>query len=394
MLKCQGLILTPIKLSILIIILVTWITIINLKLQIFQIIIYIIWKKNLNLDNFNYNFCSHNFKGNNNIKYKNIILPNNKTELNTENIFNKIGIYNIKYINDRKNDNIEKEKNEIILKTFRTLYSTDNKINSSIKINYNNKTQLNYNIKLYEEGITKNIENKNEIKNYNDLNNSSNNNSLNRSNIKDITKEMKISKNTSIEEINKLKGDLEKLNSNIKNLESNTKELISTNNNLEIEYNDLKLSKEKSDNVIIQLNNKIKEENEFLGKIIKDKDILNNKLNKDLINTNEEKNKLKKEIDKLKNGKKDNNDKNGIENLKNQIKNLNLKINEIEKEKQNLKEELNDAKNKLGKNKMFDGKINDFEEFVKLFNIIIKDYNPEEKEKKEALEKIKILLNK
>ena len=43
---------------------------------------------------------------------------------------------------------------------------------------------------------------------------------------------------------------------------------------------------------------------------------------------------------------------------------------------------------------MFDGKINDFEEFVKLFNIIIKDNNFEEKEKKDALEKIKILLNK
>ena len=113
------------------------------------------YKKNLNLDNINYNYHTRNILWSIRVKNNSKIPLNKNEELYSEDIVNKKGIYNIKYINDKKNETIEQENNEIILKTFRALYSTDNKKNTSRRIVYNNtKPKINYNIKHYEEEST------------------------------------------------------------------------------------------------------------------------------------------------------------------------------------------------------------------------------------------------
>ena len=136
------------------------------------------YKKNLNLDNINYNYHTRNFLGSNRIKNNNKIPLNKNEEIYSEDIVNKKGIYNIKYINDKKNETIEHENNEIILKTFRALYSTDNKKKTSRRIIYNNaKPKINYNIKFYEEEkSTKKKEKESQNKESNGIKDNSNEN--------------------------------------------------------------------------------------------------------------------------------------------------------------------------------------------------------------------------
>ena len=54
-----------------------------------------------------------------------------------------------------------------------------------------------------------------------------------------------------------------------------------------------------------------------------------------------------------------------------------------------LKEDLKNMKAKLDDFETFGGKIKDYNEFIKLFNICMKDYKPKKKEQKEALEKLR-----
>jgi hypothetical protein len=59
-----------------------------------------------------------------------------------------------------------------------------------------------------------------------------------------------------------------------------------------------------------------------------------------------------------------------------------------------MKEDQKNMKAKLAGFETFGGKIKDYNEFIKLFNIILKDYKPKKKEQKEALAKLKEHLKK
>ena len=59
-----------------------------------------------------------------------------------------------------------------------------------------------------------------------------------------------------------------------------------------------------------------------------------------------------------------------------------------------LKDEYKQMKAKLENFETFGGKIQDYNEFIKLFNICLKDYKPKKKEQKEALEKLREHLKK
>ena len=59
-----------------------------------------------------------------------------------------------------------------------------------------------------------------------------------------------------------------------------------------------------------------------------------------------------------------------------------------------LKEDHKNMKAKLANFETFGGKIKDYNEFIKLFNICLKDYKPKKKEQKEALAKLKEHLKK
>ena len=50
-------------------------------------------------------------------------------------------------------------------------------------------------------------------------------------------------------------------------------------------------------------------------------------------------------------------------------------------------------KNKLNDYQTFEGKIDNYDEFVKLFEILFNNYNPENNGQKEALDKLKKFLN-
>ena len=59
-----------------------------------------------------------------------------------------------------------------------------------------------------------------------------------------------------------------------------------------------------------------------------------------------------------------------------------------------LKEDHKNMKAKLAEFETFGGKIKNYNEFIKMFNICLKDYKPKKKEQKEALEKLKEHLKK
>ena len=59
-----------------------------------------------------------------------------------------------------------------------------------------------------------------------------------------------------------------------------------------------------------------------------------------------------------------------------------------------MKEDQKNMKAKLAGFETFGGKIKDYNEFIKLFNLILKDYKPKKKEQKEALAKLKEHLKK
>ena len=59
-----------------------------------------------------------------------------------------------------------------------------------------------------------------------------------------------------------------------------------------------------------------------------------------------------------------------------------------------LKEDNKNLKKKLTDFETFGGKIGDYNEFIRLFNIAIKNYKPKNKEQKEALEQLKTHLKK
>ena len=59
-----------------------------------------------------------------------------------------------------------------------------------------------------------------------------------------------------------------------------------------------------------------------------------------------------------------------------------------------LKEDNKKLKKKLTDFETFGGKIGDYNEFIRLFNIAVKNYKPKNKEQKEALEKLKENLKK
>ena len=59
-----------------------------------------------------------------------------------------------------------------------------------------------------------------------------------------------------------------------------------------------------------------------------------------------------------------------------------------------LKEDHKNMKAKLANFETFGGKIKDYNEFIKLFNICLKDYKPKKKEQKEALAKLREHLKK
>ena len=59
-----------------------------------------------------------------------------------------------------------------------------------------------------------------------------------------------------------------------------------------------------------------------------------------------------------------------------------------------LKEDIKSLKNKLNEFETFNGKIPNYNEFIRLFNIVLKDYKPNKKAQKEALAQLKNHLKK
>ena len=302
------------------------------------------YKRNLNLENLIYNNkCNMNIQHNYNPIQN--ILNNNNENIDIKNIHSR------NYTNKRNNSKNDKKANEIILKTYETLYSEqkgyqDSKYSknkseldihdNSKKINndyfrlmkYNKKADIKVNYFRKGNETTEVLDNK-YILEYRTKKNEKYNLKYNYT-IKpygknDYLKEYQ-NKNDLTDEINKLKKDYHKLNKYIKKLVANKKDLKSISKKLETKLNNSKMAKDKNDKIIFDLNNKIKEleisndktnssynnkesntkdellenkirelqeENNSLNKTIKEKDILNQELI-------EEKNKLIKENNEYK----------------------------------------------------------------------------------------------
>lgn len=87
-------------------------------------------------------------------------------------------------------------------------------------------------------------------------------------------------------------------------------------------------------------------------------------------------------------------DEQKIEKLKERVNDYKNKFELNENLIKLLKEEIKELKNKLKDFETFGGKIKDYNEFIRAFNIIIKDYKPKKNEQKEALDLIKNHLKK
>ena len=161
-----------------------------------------------------------------------------------------------------------------------------------------------------------------------------------------------------------------------------------------------------------EINNKMLEENcqkqnlekeiENLNEIIKEKE-------KEIEELKEENEKSKKNVTSFSNINKRDSSKElenrislvGEGNEQETIKRLVERLKEIKNENEAdkelikiMKEDQKNMKAKLAGFETFGGKIKDYNEFIKLFNIILKDYKPKKKEQKEALAKLKEHLKK
>ena len=344
------------------------------------------YKKNLNLENLIYsNKCNMNIQLNYNPVHS--IIKNDIENIDINSIYNR------NYTNKRNNAKNVKEENEIILKTYETLYSdqkgyqgqnySKNKSeldihNNSKKINndyfrlmkYNKKTDIKLN--YFRKGNeTADLVNKNYILEYRAKKNEKYNLKYNYT-IKPYGKNAylkeKQDKNDLTNEINKLKKDYHKLNKYIKKLVANKKDLKSISKKLEAKLNNSKMAKDKNDKIIFDLNNKIKE-----------LEISNDK------NNNSNNNSDSNSKDEL------------LENTINEMKEENNSLNKAIKEKDTLNQELNEEKNKLIKeNNEFKEKIDEYitklNSLEKKYNKLKSEENQNENENNDNKNKIKILL--
>ena len=126
---------------------------------------------------------------------------------------------------------------------------------------------------------------------------------------------------------------------------------------------------------------------------------------KEIENLKEKIKEQEKEIEELKEGlEKSKNDRPSIigeGSDQEKIEKLLIKLKEYKNESETnqelikiLKEDHKNMKMKLNNFETFGGRIQDYNEFIKLFNLCLKDYKPKKKEQKEALEKLKEHLKK
>jgi hypothetical protein len=314
------------------------------------------YKKNLNLENLIY---SNKYSMNIQLSYR----PNhNIIKNNIENIdINNFGKRN--YTNKRNNSKSDKEANEIIIKTYETLYSdqksyqdpkySKNKseldIHDNLRKNnndyfkimkYNKKTDIRLNYFRKGNETTDFLE-KNNILEYRTKKNEKYNLKYNYI-IKPYGKNAYLKENQYkidlAKEINKLKKDYHKLNAYIKKLVANKKDLKSITKKLEAKLNNSKIAKDKNDKIIFDLNNKIKE-----FEISNDK---NNNSNSNSNSNNSKESNTKEEL---------------LENKIEEMEEENNLLNKAIKEKDTLNQELNEEKNKLIKeNNEFKEKIDEY----------------------------------
>lgn len=444
------------------------------------------YKRVLNLEELTYNFNnSKEDKEHQENKQKYIknsystklkIRNRNKGNKDFADHLNKKDFHNTNYGINKKQSNIENETNEIILKTYRALYSTSkaqnnkfiknntshgskrnnnisnfrlnkrniinkmgeneekkeqNNTTENFKINYNystkekiydkrleiiekNKEEYNtvqqskyiYNNKNEEEReevIDSNIDNGDKTTDYYYDNGKDRSRNYNNDNINNIRVDSE--KHYLMGEIAKLKKVIGELKMNIKELETKEKVLIYNNKDLEEKYNKLKKEKEQTDKDIIELNikirkyekenkemndkndldnkekeilenkiNELKEENESLNKIIKEKDSLNEEINEEINNLNKEKSENQTKIEKYatqlknlenecseykKNEAKNKNDSEELnklilenESLKKKNEELNKSLKELNEQVDSKNVEIENIKKKIEENKL------------------------------------------
>ena len=314
------------------------------------------YKRDLNLENLIYsNKCNMDIISNYNHPSRNII----KNDI--ENIGIN-GICNRNYTNKRNYSKNDKETNEIIIKTYETLYSeqkgyicpkcSKNKSeldihNNSKKNNngyfrltkYNKKTDIKLN--YFRKGNeTTDLTDKKFISEYRNKKNEKYNLKYNYI-IKPYGKAIYLkenqNKNDLTKEISKLKKDFHKLKTYIKKLETKKKDLKSISKKLEAKLNNSKMAKDKNEKIIYDLNNKIKE-----------LEISNDKTN----STNTNKSTITKDDE--------------LEDKLKEMQEKNDSLNRTIKEKETLNQELTEEKNKLIKeNNEYKEKIDEYIQKVK-----------------------------
>ena len=392
-----------------------------------------------------------NIKDNSNLLNKIKELEKNNNELKTQNEILKVKINSTNVLLDKNNFN--KEENEIINKLEKDINNLEienQALKTKLLINYekendgingdNKKLQLineslsKKNKELYDKTIdlTNNI---NEFKSKYELLSLERNDIL-KMNDK-LLKELELLKLKKDEDKEK-DEEIEKLEEiNEKNLELNNR-----NNEIKKLKEDLEKVKVELANKVSQIlayekdlekykeiNSKILEENskkqEQINIYENENNINNDKiidLNKIIENREKEIEGLKQELEKLKNkknnldtsysgtNKKDSSfgnegeymssnfdthkisDAQKVEKLKERVNEYKNKFELNENLLKILKEEIKELKNKLKVFETFGGKIADYNEFIRAFNILLKDYKPKKKEQKEALNQLRFLV--
>jgi len=379
-------------------------------------------------------------KNNNELKTQNEILKvkiNSKNELLDKNNFNKEE-QNEVINNLKKNiDNLEIQNQSLKAKLLINNEKENDGINGdNKKLKLINESLSKKNKELYDKTIdlTKNIK---EVKSkYEMLLSEKNDNDkiLKEMELLKLKKDEQNKNDIKDEEIKKLKEKLKEIDE--KNLELNNKKNEIKNLKEELEKTKIELTNQIAKNVSYEkdiekykeINSKILEENSRKQEQINnfENNINNNKkdLNRIIENREKEIEELKKELEKLRNkknnldtsysgtNKKDSSfgnegeymssnfdshkisDAQKVEKLKERVSEYKNKFELNENLLKLLKEEIKELKKKLTDFETFGGKITDYNEFIRAFNIVLKDYKPKKKEQKEALNQLRNHLKK
>ena len=421
----------------------------NLKKQVFNLM------KNKENNKDKYEKEYKNTKDNPNLLNKIKELERNNNELKTQNEILKVKINSKKVLLNRNNI-YKEEQNEIFnnLESNRDNLEIQNQsLKTKLRMNYEkenddingdykklklvNESLSKKNKELYDKTIdlTKNI---NEYKSkYEMLLSEKNDNDklLKEMERLKLLKEEQNKNDIKDEEIKKLREKLKEIDK--KNLELNNTKNEIKNLKEELEKIKVELENQVSKNISYEkdiekykeINSKILEENSRKQEQISnyENNINNNEikdLKKIIENREKEIEELKKELEKYKNkknnldtsysgtNKKDSSfgnegeyissnfdshkisDAQKVEKLKERVNEYKNKFELNENLLKLLKEEIKELKKKLTDFETFGGKITDYNEFIRAFNILLKDYKPKKKEQKEALSQLRNHLKK